>query len=122
MDVGGDVVTVRDCLRRPDVVEMSVGEQHRARRQVGSGEELVQRFGGVLTGIDDDALLRVVLREDVAVGLEHPGGESGYEHEHRSYGEDSSGGSYSVGATPGPSAPRFGWQTRSGLTSQLNHD
>src|SRR5690606_37348750 len=86
VDVDGDPVPVGHRLRRPHVVEVTVREQHRPGREIGSGEELHERLGGVLAWIDDDALLRVVLREDVAVGLEHPGRESGHEHEHRSYG------------------------------------
>src|SRR5690606_21421261 len=68
------------------VVEMSVCEQNCAGNQIGTDQEFAQWLGGILARIDDDTLLRVVLREDVAIGLEHPGRESGHEHVHRSYG------------------------------------
>ena len=64
----------------PDVVEVPVGQQHRRRRELGLVEELEQRLGGILTWVDDDTFLGIVLREDVAVGLKHPGRESCDEH------------------------------------------
>ena len=55
-------------------------EQNRNGRDVRFVQKAHEWFGCVLAGIDYDALTGIVVRDDVAVGLEHSRRESGDEH------------------------------------------
>jgi hypothetical protein len=58
-----------------------VGEQDGDGAQPVLPQQVLDATGGVLTGIDDDALLPLGGRDQVAVGAERPGGEPGDEHD-----------------------------------------
>ena len=68
VDVGGDVPGAAHRHHRPDVVDVAVGEQDRHRLEPVLGEDLRDARLGVLTRVDDHALLPGAGRHHVAVG------------------------------------------------------
>ena len=81
MDVGGAAVGVGHLLRRPDVVDVAVGEQHSRRRQPILVQDAAQLAHRALAWVDDDGVGSGVRRQHVAVALQQPGGKSGDQHE-----------------------------------------
>jgi hypothetical protein len=63
------------------VVDVPVGHQHRDRLEVVLAHHLRDAVGGVLAGVDHDALAAGAGRDDVAVGAPRSCGKAGDEHE-----------------------------------------
>ncbi len=80
VDPGGDVTGAAHGHDGPHMVDVTVGQQHRDGLQPMLAQEVVDALDGVLTWIDDHALLARSGSDDVAVGLERPCGKPGDEH------------------------------------------
>src|SRR6516165_3057637 len=80
MDIGGDALSAADRRNGPYVVDMTVREQNRGRPEPVLGEDLLDTGHGVLTRIDDHALLAGSGRDDITVRGERPGWEPCDEH------------------------------------------
>ena len=80
MDVGRAAVGVGDLLRRPHVVDVPVGQQHRRRRQAVLVEDPPQLAHRPLARVDDDGVGSGPLGQHVAVARQHAGRESGDQH------------------------------------------
>ena len=80
MDVGRAAVHVGHLLRRPDVVDVPVGQQHRRRGEVVLVEDLPQRSHRPLARVDDDRVGAGSLGQHVAIARQHAGRESGDQH------------------------------------------
>ena len=74
-------VLAGDVLDAPHVVEVSVRDQHRRRREVVLGDDRVDPFHRVHAGVDERASGARSTRDDVAVGLQRAGREGGEEHD-----------------------------------------
>ena len=83
MDPRRGVVAARDGRDAPHVVEVSVGDQHGNRLEAVLAHHLGHTVGGVLAGVDDDALRPRRRGGDVTVGAPGTCGESGDEHSGR---------------------------------------
>ena len=80
MDVRRAAERVGHLLRRPDVVDVAVGEQYRRRRQPILVEDAPQLTHGTLARVDHDRIRSGMRRQHVAVALQQPGGKSGDQH------------------------------------------
>src|SRR5690349_1639727 len=80
VDVGRDAFRAADRGDRPDVVDMAVREQDSGRPEPVLGQDLVDRCFGVLTRIDDHALLAGGGRNYITVGRERASREPCDEH------------------------------------------
>ena len=83
MDEGRAPVGVGHLLRRPDVVDMPVGEQYRGRGQPVLVEDPAQGSHRPLTGIDDNRVRPRTLGQYIAVTGQHAGREPGEQHGHQ---------------------------------------
>ena len=80
VDVRGGVVAAGDRRDAPHVVDVAVGDEDGDRLEPVLAHHLVDAVGGVLAGVDDDALGAGAGRDDVAVGPPRSGGEACDEH------------------------------------------
>jgi hypothetical protein len=80
MDVRRAAEGVGHLLRRPDVVDVAVGEQYRRRRQPILVEDASQLTHGALAWVHDDRVRSGMRCQHVAVALEQAGGKSGDQH------------------------------------------
>jgi hypothetical protein len=80
VDPGRDPARAADRDDRGDVVDVPVGEQHRDRLQAVLADGFLDPGGGLVAGIDDDALLTGGRGDQVAVGAPGPCGKTGDEH------------------------------------------
>lgn len=80
VDVCGNGELIGQLLSIPGVVEMPVRQEDRDGSQRVLGQRLADVRRGILAGIDDDRVRPGPLGHQIAVGLEHSGGESGDQH------------------------------------------
>ena len=81
VDVGRAAVHVGHLLRRPDVVDVSVRQQHRRRCEVVLVQDLLKSAHRALARIDDDRVRTGALSQHVAVARQHARRESGDQHD-----------------------------------------
>ncbi len=80
VDESGASIGVGHLLRRPDVVDVAMGEQHRSRSQPVLVKNPTQRSKRTLTGVDNDRIRPGARRQDIAVTGQHAGREPGEQH------------------------------------------
>ena len=80
VQVGRHVTGPADRCHGERVVDVTVREQHRDGLEPELGEHLVELVDHADARVDDDALRARLGRDDVAVGAERGGRESGDEH------------------------------------------
>ena len=81
VDVGRAPVGVGDLLRRPDVVDVPVRQQHRGGGEPVLVQNPAERTHRPLAGVDDDGVRPGPLRQHVAVAGQHACRKSGDQHD-----------------------------------------
>ena len=77
---GGNPLGAAYRRDRPDVINMTMSEQHSCWSQPISLDNLLDALLSVLPRVDNQALLAWAGRKQVAVGSERASGEPGYQH------------------------------------------